>query len=456
MLKQSFTAENFRNIFDYENRKGINLEAQFFPSVASITKEIQSCNRKHLNLRKEKPTLTEKTYEDKLQAIREEKFELKEKKERLLTEELNSISTQITKRGFEVKLRKAISSSLKTAFTVGNNACSYFAVKQIQFNLRRFYKVKQANRYNIVRQLFNILNNDFPKYLIRTDINSFYESIPSDKLFAKINNDQLLTQVSKKIIKNILSEYKRLSGNKIGLPRGIGVSAYLSELYMRPFDDAIKNIQGVAFYARYVDDIIIVFTQKEGNELSYYWDILKTKLEEIGLEFNDGEKKRRNKTEKIDLRRPELSHIEYLGYKIQFGEKKKSPKIDFSSEKLNRYKKRVELAFKEYERRRKTNKKAAHQIMIKRALFLTGNTRLLNNKRHAMVGIYYSNNLITESRALKALDKCFKKQVGELEEGSLKNRLLKMSFEQGFKQKTFSNFSTKDLSEIVEPWKNEA
>jgi hypothetical protein len=455
MLKQSFTAENFRRIFDFENRKGVNLEEVFSPEVFKITEAIQSCKRKYQDLKKVKSTLTEEDYEKQLTKIRDEKFELKERREKLLTEELDKLSAQITKKGFQIKLKKVRDLSGKTVFALENNASSYFAIKQVQFNIQRFYKVKQANRYNIVRQLLNVLNNDFPKYLIRTDINSFYESIPSDKLLAKINNDQLLTQVSKKIIKNVLSEYKRLSGNHIGLPRGVGVSAYLSELHMRAYDEAIKKIKEVVYYARYVDDIVVVFSEKEGMDISTYWDILKNRLEEGGLEFNDGEKGRKFKTKKIDLIVPGNSKIIYLGYKIQFGQKKCKPKVEFSEEKVNRYKKRIDLAFKEYERRRKTNKKAAHKIMLKRALFLTGNTRLLNSKSHAMVGIFYSNNLVTERKALNILDKSFKIYVNKLEEGSLKARLKKMSFKQGFEQKTFSNFTTKDLSEIVKVWQDE-
>ena len=320
------------------------------------------------------------------------------------------------------------------------------------------YKVRQSNRYNIIRQLINILNDDFPKYLIRTDIDDFYESIPRDKILAKINSDQLLTQTSKKIIRNIVLEYKRLSKSDIGLPRGIGISAYLSELHMRAFDDAIKKHPKVVFYARYVDDIVIVFSPEEGSDISTYWSFLKKTLndEQMGLEFNDGENGRENKTEKLDVTVPHNHKIEYLGYEIRFGVGNKNPKLDFSSKKIKRYEKRIELAFNEFERHRKTNKKAAQKLLIKRALFLTGNTRLLNSKRHAMVGIFYSNNLLTEKRCLNALDRFFQAKATTLYEGSLKSRLKQMSFRQGFEQRIFSYFTTTDLAEIIKPWKNEA
>ena len=41
MLDQSFAVENLRSIFDFENRKGLNLEEIYFPEVGKITKKIK-------------------------------------------------------------------------------------------------------------------------------------------------------------------------------------------------------------------------------------------------------------------------------------------------------------------------------------------------------------------------------------------------------------------------------
>ncbi len=108
------------------------------------------------------------------------------------------------------------------------NQNTFFALKQIQYNFRKLYKVKQANRFAIVSQIKGLLDDNFPKYVIRTDIQEFYESIPHDILLQKLNEENLLTFYSKKILFQILNEYKRLSGSEKGLPRGVGVSAYLA------------------------------------------------------------------------------------------------------------------------------------------------------------------------------------------------------------------------------------
>jgi hypothetical protein len=41
MVDQSFSVENFRKIFDYENRKRINLAGKYFPSIKKISEELK-------------------------------------------------------------------------------------------------------------------------------------------------------------------------------------------------------------------------------------------------------------------------------------------------------------------------------------------------------------------------------------------------------------------------------
>lgn len=46
MLDQSFSADNFRKIFDLENRKGNYLEGKYFPDLKEISKNTQDYSRK--------------------------------------------------------------------------------------------------------------------------------------------------------------------------------------------------------------------------------------------------------------------------------------------------------------------------------------------------------------------------------------------------------------------------
>lgn len=459
MLKQSFIPENFRRIFDYENRKGANLEGDFFPVVSAISQDVKACNQELRALRKQKASLSDEEYHKERQKLRDKRNVLKQKRDAALSQELEKLSVQISDKGFRVKLKEVQLASGKTAYSIGDDPASYFAIKQIQYSFRKLYKVKQSNRYDIVRQLTNVLDNDFPKYIIRTDIYSFYESIPRAAVLAKINKDPLLTHLTKKIIRHILTEYGRMSGKDQGIPRGVGISAYLAELHMRSFDEAIRRHQEVVYYARYVDDIVVVFFPKSETDTYAYLDFIKKEAlkDEMGLELNDGEGGRDNKTWRIDLASPAEQEMEYLGYSFVFGAAESPPKLHLSSKKIERYKNRIDLAFEQHAFQRRNNKKAADRLLVKRIAFLTGNTRLVGNKRQALVGIYYSNSVLSgDSDSLTKLDVHLSNKVNALTEGWLKERLIQMGFRRGFERRTFKRFSTNELAEIVRAWKHEA
>jgi hypothetical protein len=52
MLDQSFSEENFKKILDFENRKGIYLEGDFFPDIVDISIKIKNLNNKLKVLKK--------------------------------------------------------------------------------------------------------------------------------------------------------------------------------------------------------------------------------------------------------------------------------------------------------------------------------------------------------------------------------------------------------------------
>src|SRR5690606_33805227 len=126
-----------------------------------------------------------------------------------------------------------------------------------QKNIKYTYGVKQADRDLIVPQLRSILDNKFPKIILKTDIKSFYETIDRGLLLKKLNENSVLSLTTRKVIARLLESYEEESGAALGVPRGVGVSAYLAELYMQDFDSAIKSLPNLIYYARYVDDIVI-------------------------------------------------------------------------------------------------------------------------------------------------------------------------------------------------------
>lgn len=240
MLDQSFSAENFRKILDIENRKGIYLEGEFLPDVDRLNNDLKDVNKALRFLKRR--GLSKEAFVEKKSELTQKKEELKEKKHSKLIGHLHRVSDKVTSPPFKLSLERDDDILDKAVYKTARSLETILTLKQLQYNFRKLYKVKQSNRYHIVSQLKCVLNDGFPKIIVKTDISSFYESIPQDKLMEKINNENLLTYLSRRFIQQILTEYKVLSGEDSGIPRGIGISPYLSELYMRDVDSKIRKL----------------------------------------------------------------------------------------------------------------------------------------------------------------------------------------------------------------------
>jgi len=443
MLDQSFSVDNFRKILDLENRKGNYLEGKYFPNHETLTGIIKDCNKQIREKKRSKCAS-----EDELKELYDKRNTLKEQKEDQLNAALQAVSDQVATSSFKIELSKNDIPSEKSLYVVKDSPEHYFTIKQLQSNVWHLFGVKQANRLEIISQVKVLLCDKFPKYVLRTDINDFYESIPRGPLLKIINGNNLLTPFSRKILKQILFRYTKLSGSNKGVPRGVGVSAYLAELYMRDIDQKIMSLSGISYYARYVDDIIIIFVPTiDGQERDYLKDIKNVIEGKFCLKLND------TKTQCFDLRNVPTTHrLEYLGYEIYFGDGKLKTK--FTLKKLNRYKRRIDLTLESYLNLSKVNEKKARKLLVKRIRFLTGNTRLRNSKNNILVGIYHSNSQLTEKEDLVDLDDYLKSEINvKINTSHLKNRLRKYSFKAGFEGRRFSSFKPHELQEIVKAWK---
>lgn len=458
MLDQSFSAENFRKIFDIENRKGIYLEGEFYPDIVAINNDIKKLIA-DVRLLKSKP-LTKDEYNAEKEILNEKKEILKTQKEELLLEKLAVVSSVVTSNDFKLDIQIDTAISSKPIYKTIHSLENILTLKQLQYNFRKLYKVKQANRYSIVSHLKYLLDDGFPKIVVKTDIKEFYESIPYDKLLKKINDENLLTQLSRKFIQQILNKYKLIPPVKTkGVPRGIGISPYLIELYMRDVDSKIKNLPNVMYYARYVDDIVVIFMPPIDKTIRDYKNEIKAILSAEGLTMNEDD----DKTSVIDLSDKSKNKkytIEYLGYSFSSGytSNKHIPlTLTISGRKKKRYAERLSKAFNLYKSQSKGNEKKARKLFVKRMRFLMSNTRLVNNKRNVLTGIYYTNSLINTTADLKVLDRYFK--ALRLKFGlptPLENRIsLTNSFELGFNPTCISKFKASELNQMMDNWTNE-
>ena len=395
MLDQSFSLENFNKIFEIENRKG-NFETKYYSEKFHAFSNELKKQRKLIKTYKSKGDIAKD--DEHLKELNEEKKKIEEKKKNELEITLQEYTETVNNKNFKFKFTKFLhEGSDKDVYPVKKDAPSFFAMKQLQYNIHRTFKVKQSNRYLISKQVQALIKDNFPKIVLRTDIQGFYESVPQERLLNMINDNQLLSPKSKTLIKSLFYSYNELTDQlklpvekRKGIPRGAGISAYLAELYMREVDNKIKRLSNVTYYGRYVDDIIILFTPTWKMCLDDY----KTKVKEItdksDLLMNP------SKTFSYDLEKDNsLMKIEFLGYVFSL-ENCEYIGTSISTNKKNRYLTRIEKTIDIYLEQKKFAPSDASKLLIHRFNYLTKNTRLHKPKK-GLVGIYYSNSLIEQN-----------------------------------------------------------
>lgn len=466
MLDQSFSNTNFNILFLKENRKGNFKREHFTDDYLNKHQEFKAVIGEKNTLKSLLGYLTPEqldTFAKRLEKINEEK-------EIIRLNIFQALSDSILDNKFQFNITY---NPIQEVFTVEKDPCSYYAVKQLQYNVNRTFKVIQANRNQIIKQLYNIISDGYPKVIIKTDIKSFYESIPQDKLFHKINDNSLLSPFSKKLIKKLFYEYENKKDKNIiepgkGIPRGIGISAYLSELYMKDLDSSIKSMDDIIYYARYVDDIVIIFTPKtESTKGNYLSEIRNIICNQNKLTLKDGSDGEPSKTFEINLPNRGNYHenFNFLGYSFNIsrietiinGDKKVNLQnlLEISDGKIDRYKVRLKEMIEAYNKDSPYNEKEARKLLFERLKFLTGNFHLNNNKRNVKSGIYYSNEMLSlntiKYKSLIKIDKELSKairllnpptKIGIDKTNLIKHIIRNFSFTKGFveKEKHFYTF----------------
>lgn len=446
MLDQMFSAENFRRIYDAENRKGADLASRYFPSLEQFTYAVRDKVKDIRDLKKIKSKLKVEDFESQLLALKTELLILKEEKSSTIDDLMGVINQKVHTSSFKIDLSRKTGPKGKSVFCIDAAPETFFVIKQLQRNIHHTYGVKQANRHDLVCQLRDMLGSQFPFELVRTDISSFYESIDTQRLTEILDRDQLLSAASKKYIKQVLNSYGDISGNATGIPRGVGVSAYLAELYLRPVDKAIKDLPGLVLYSRFVDDIVAIFARPPvGKDLGSFKDQIITILERNGLTHNTA------KTSELKLAETGCKKFEYLGYRFLVSPGK--VEISPSAAKVVKYRARMNAAFADYWREMPVSPKSAYRKLKARVNFLTGNTRLSNSKSCAVTGIYFNNSIANNLSSLQLLDKQLKTRILQLKRTSLQKALRHSKFTTGFEERRYQSFSTQELQVIVKAWK---
>jgi hypothetical protein len=321
--------------------------------------------------------------------------------------------------------------------------------RKLNHNIKKLYQVYQSDRSSIIKQVTNLLSEKSrPFTVLRLDVKKFYDHIDKEKLLTKlIENDVLLSYHSKYLLKELFINHPQFKENK--LPFGLNLSSTLSEIYMRSFDKQIRQIEGVYYYARYVDDIII-FSFKQEN----LTDTVKKFLPE-NMQLNTTSNKYRflkitNASDRINLN--------YLGYSFYYQDK--NLKVSIANNKITKIKTRITLSFVDYIRTRNFN------LLENRVKYLTGNHIMYKNFKEVKSGIYYNYSYLTDTQILEELTNYLRKTIYSRHNNfgrkfyrvltsPQKQQLKKHSFLIGFNEKITYKFSASEVKCITKCWNNE-
>lgn len=323
--------------------------------------------------------------------------------------------------------------------------CQNLILRKLHDNIKAIYKVQQADRNNIVRQMKILLSESVDMWVVRLDVRHFYESINREKLITKLVEDARLSYPSITLLQSLFKDPVVTSG--AGLPRGLGVSAAMSELYMKYFDLSIRRVEGVYYYARFVDDIIVFCSSERSRDL--VWEEAKTGLSDLGLDLN---------VDKSYTWCPNSRGVEliYLGYAF----KKRGDIVDISiaDKKIKVIKTRLTKSFVRFAKDHNIN------LLKLRIKFLTGNFTLYQSDTllPIKVGIFFNYKLATNIECLDELDKYYQRLL-HCRAGKLGSRIAltktelkdleKYSFRFGYTNHVNHHFTNDQMVMITNCWR---
>ncbi|MCI2145723.1 MAG: RNA-directed DNA polymerase [Bacteroidales bacterium] len=399
-------------IFNEENRKGHIAFDAMPETYRRIVMEMKTLKDKANDITKKKKTDRTTDELGELENIRIEIKDKQNKRDEELIAELNRYAEVANVKDFTFPMSNYVKDD-KQIFTIDTTMwVNFYAIKNLQRSLRGLFDVKQANKHQIMSNVRLLLNTSRPLFIIRTDISGFYESIPQVPLLKKVDDNNLVNNKTKGMIHGILKEYNdQKDSTKIkadcGVPRGIGISSYLSEIYMHDIDEQIKNREEVIFYVRYVDDIfmILVGLPDKKTILQYYKD-LKTLFLKYGLALKNNDSTEK-KCKLINFYSSTADQeVTYLGYKIFM---KKQPMKELvstfkmSDDKFDRITKKIDAAFNHFEKVSMFDIKRAEKDLIDSLNLISGNYRLTKSKAMVKAGLYYGSDLLTDFEDLENL-----------------------------------------------------
>lgn len=349
----------------------------------------------------------------------------------------------------------------RTIYQVNDLACDLVLRKAAQ-NIRRITASKQGSRVEIVRRLQLLCEEGLPFTVAKMDIKNFYPSVDQDFLSSQLSKRLMTAPSTRSVVRSLIEQCKVNSVN--GLPPGLAISAELSEFYMQDFDKRMREKLNAHYFARYVDDIVLILPELDSP------NSLKVQIEEslpAGLKLNFSKSKiyvfgdTRAKPTSVE------HSFDYLGFKFNvFQTGKDRPyarrvELDIATSKVKKNKTRVVKSLLQY------LADGNFDDLIDRVRILTCGYQFFDERQQKKrsAGLQHTYSLINSNApALAELDKFFSGMVlcrsgtigGRLAlalTNCQRKELLKYSFVRGFANRVHFRFSADRLADLMECWK---
>lgn len=342
-------------------------------------------------------------------------------------------------------------------------------LRKLNKNIVSCSRLRPRARDAIAQSLYGVLSEAVPFRIYKLDVRRFFESI--DLVHVEHAMDQVGLQytMSARLVNQVIAAHHTAGGE--GLPRGLSISGTLADLVLGEFDAQCEDEDGVFFYKRYVDDIILITSGEENS--GAFAAQLEARLPK-GLHFKKSKIEVRDaaslpKNVRAGLIR-RAEQIEYLGYRFQFEAENfarltcghRRLHIDIASKKVRKIKTRIIKSLLDFLR------SGDFDLLDDRLRHLTSNLSMVDRSSgmSRLVGIHFNYPMVdaAKSEALVELDrflkhalsspkgKVFKKTYVRLSPAQ-RARLLRHSFVEGAKKKKFFQMGLRKLGRIQRCWK---
>lgn len=337
-------------------------------------------------------------------------------------------------------------------------------LRKLSQNIKILTGVRQSDRETVIKSLIALFAEGHAFRVYKFDLKNFYESVDLTKVEQLLSADRGFPPSSLRVFRSFKAQLERLGIP--GLPQGMAISATLSEYLMRAFDGAVRKMPEVYFYARYVDDMIIVTTGYEN--LKQFKRQVRACLP-MGLTLNH------HKSRYFEFQMPTVNSnaivencVDFLGYSFSIYQPTKQNRSiyrkvvpDISPNKVSRIKTRIARSALQYLEDNRYND------LFDRLRMLSGNYNMYDRRKDMRrnVGIYfnYRHVKVAESSALHELDSYLQRFIlakqgricGRLQHAlnkQQKSNILSLSFAKSAGEKTFYHFNSTRLAELVRCW----